>query len=166
MKRFASVLLSLTIITFSTNLTLAQSQAAAGFEKLKSLVGEWQGQGPHGTTNVSYQLVSGGSALVETTVPPNEPSMVTLYHLDGDKLMMTHYCSIGNQPRMRAEVPAGEVKNLSFAFVDVTNMANTSQGHMRHLTFTFQEQDHITQVWTWRQDGKDMPATFNLERKK
>jgi hypothetical protein len=57
-------------------------------------------------TNVSYQLISGGAAIMERIMPPNEPSMVSIYHLDGDKLMMTHYCSAGNQPRMQAEAQA------------------------------------------------------------
>jgi hypothetical protein len=103
---------------------------------------------------------------MEILDPISEPSMATIYHLDGDKLVMTHYCSIGNQPRMLAQVPAGEIKNLSFTFVDATNLAKPSDGHMRYLTLTFQDKDHLTQVWTWRQDGKDMPATFNLVRNK
>jgi hypothetical protein len=103
---------------------------------------------------------------METIEAEGEPSMVTLYHPDGNKLMMTHYCSIGNQPRMRADVPTGEVKNLSFTFVDATNMAKPADGHMHSLTMTFQDADHMAQVWTFRQDSKDMPVTFNLERKK
>ncbi|MCI0691252.1 hypothetical protein L0337_04505 [candidate division KSB1 bacterium] len=166
MKRCKSILLSFTTIALLTNPVLAQSKAAVGFEKLKSLVGEWQGTGPHGKVKVSYQLISGGSALMEILDPISEPSMVTIYHLGGDKLAMTHYCSIGNQPRMRAEAPSGEIRKLNFTFADVTNMTSASQGHMRHLTMTFQGKDRITQVWTWRQDGEDTPATFTLERKK
>jgi len=137
MKRCAFILLAFAVIALLTSSILAQNKsarapAAVGFEKLKSLVGEWQGTGTQGSTNVTYQLVSNGSALMETLMPPNEPSMVTLYHRDGDKLMMTHYCSFGNQPRMRAEVPAGEIKNLNFTFVDATNMANSSQGHSNY----------------------------------
>jgi hypothetical protein len=128
MKRCVSILLAFTGITLSAHSVLAQSTAAAGFEKLKALVGEWQGTGPHGKVNLSYQLISGGSALMEILDPISEPSMATIYHLDGDKLVMTHYCSIGNQPRMLAQVPAGEIKNLSFTFVDATNLAKPSDG--------------------------------------
>ncbi|MGH7494228.1 MAG: hypothetical protein ACREOO_17800 [bacterium] len=176
MKRFASILLSFTIAALSVNPVRAQSnaaaeraaddRAAAAFEQLKSLAGEWHGQGPHGLTRVSYQIVSGGMAVMETIIPPNEPTMVTLYHRDGDQLMMTHYCSGGNQPRMRAEAPAGEIKNLNFAFVDVTNLTKPTDGHMQKHALSFQDQDHITSVWTWRQDGKDTPSTFILARKK
>ena len=176
MKRFTSILLPLTITALSVNPTWAQTsaaaeraapeRAAAGFEKLKSLAGEWQGQGPHGPAKVTYEIVSGGAAVMETIIPPHEPTMVTLYHRDGDKLMMTHYCSGGNQPRMRAEAPAGEIKALDFVFVDATNLAKPTDGHMRKHVLSFQDKDHITSVWTWRQDGEDTPATFILARKK
>ena len=165
MKRCLSILAVLSLITLFTNSTFAQQKAKAGFEKLNSLVGEWQGKGPNGLlVNISYQSLAGGTALMETRAPTNEPSMISIFHIDGDKLMMTHYCSDGNQPRMRAEVFTKEIKSLDFNFVDVTNLAKPATGHMRNLSYTFLDKDHITQVWTWRQDGKDNPAVFDLER--
>lgn len=166
MKRCKSILLSFAAIALLANPVLAQSKAAAGFEKLKSLVGEWQGKDPHGTKNVTYQLVSGGSAVMETLMPEGEPDMITIYHLNGDKLMMTHYCSIGNQPRMQAEAPAGEIDKLNFAFVEATNLAKRSDGHMTNLTLIFVDKNHLKQVWTWREAGKDEAATFSFTRKK
>jgi len=157
----------LTIITVSINSASAQSRAAAGFEKLKSLVGEWQSKSPDGQgVTVSYQLLSGGTALMETLKPSNEAGMVSVYHLDGDNLRMTHYCTAGNQPRMRAEAPSGEIKQLRFVFVDATNLAKLSDDHIHGLTITFQDKDHITQEWAVREGGKDTFTTHKLERKK
>lgn len=166
MKQFVSVLLSLTLIAFSVNAVSAQSRAAAGLEKLKTLAGDWQGKGPEGSISVSYEIASGGTALIETRRPASEPDMVTLFHLDGDKLVMTHYCSVGNQPSMRADVPAGDIKALRFTFVSVSNLVRPTAGHMRGLAFTFEDAEHFTQVWTWRENGKDSQATFKMERKK
>jgi hypothetical protein len=167
MKGYLLLLLVVTLITLSSNSVMAQSKATTGFEKLKSLVGEWEGKAQDGRQlNVTYQIVSGGSALIETLQSANEPSMVTLYHLDGDRLMATHYCSAGNQPRMLTQPTAGELKDLDFKFVDVTNLAKPKAGHMRNLAVTFEDKDHIKQVWTFRMDGKDEKTTFNLERKK
>ena len=67
---------------------------------------------------------------------------------------------------MLAEIPPGEIKNISFTFVDATNLTKPTDGHMRNLKFTFQDNDHIKQVWTWRENGKDLLSSFNLERKK
>ena len=140
---------------------------SAAFDKLKSLVGEWEGKAAGGhTVQVSYHLVSGGSAVMETIKDGTEAGMITMYHLDGDALMMTHYCSIGNQPRMRAVPPAGEINSLKFNFVDVTNIAKNSAGRMQSLTITFQDKNHIKQEWTYSDGGKEETAVFSLERKK
>lgn len=163
MKRFVIILVSLAVV--ATNSAFAQSRAAAGLDKLKSLAGEWMAEGPEGLVNVSYQITSGGTALIETRTPANEPSMVTIFHLDGDNLMMEHYCSAGNQPRMRAELRAGDLKKITFTFIDVTNLAKPSAGYMRGLMFSFVDEEHFTQVWTWREGGKDTSSTFNMKRK-
>lgn len=167
MKRFAVLLLTLAALVWIATPALAQSKAAPGFEKLKSLVGEWQGKKADGqTVNVSYQLISNGSSLMETLTPTKEPSMVTIYHLDGDNLTMTHYCSMANQPRMRAAAEMGEIKKLDFAFVDATNLANAGDAHMSHVVLNFQDKNHFSQEWTMSKDGQKMPAMFSFERKK
>lgn len=146
---------------------LARGRAAAGFEKLKSLVGEWTARSDNGrSVRLSYTLVSGDTALMESLEPENEPTMISVYHVDGEHLVMTHYCSAGNQPRMRAEVPPGEIKLLAFRFTNVTNLKMHSEGHMRHLALAFIDRDHITQTWAWREKGKEVPTIFNFERKK
>jgi hypothetical protein len=92
--------------------------------------------------------------------------MVTIYHCDGDQLMLTHYCMLNNQPRMRAQVPAGEVKQLTFSFVDAANMAKPTDKHMSGVVITFQDNDHMMQEWTLTADGKATPTVFHLTRKK
>lgn len=149
------------------NTGFGQSKAAVGFERLKSLEGKWEATGPDGqTVTVTYQVTAGGSALIETGAPANEPAMVTIYHLDGNKLVMKHYCSSGNQPYMQARTPTGDAQHLSFNLVAVTNLAKPANGHMRAVSYSFRDNDHVTQVWTWREKGKDDKIVFNLTRKK
>lgn len=141
----------------------AQNSASDGYEKLKSLEGEWTGMGPNDLQlNVTYEIVSGGQSVIETRVPVGEPSMVTVFHLDGDSLMMTHYCSAGNQPRMRATVLSDKI--VDFTMIDVTNLATPNEGHMHGLRFDFEDDTHFMQLWTWRQDGADLPAAFQMQR--
>jgi hypothetical protein len=136
----------------------------AAWDKLKNLAGEWEGKTPDGkTVTVSYRLVSNESALVETLSPPGE-EMVTVYHIDGDSLMLTHYCAANNQPRMRATPSAG-VKELTFKFVDATNLQSPSAGHMAGLTLTFEDDNHIAQKWTWVENGQQKDQVFRLTRK-
>lgn len=154
-------------LTFPAHSSLAESKGSTGLEPLKFLVGDWQGKGPDGKTiQASYQLTSGGTSLLETITPGQEPSMTTLYHVDGHHLMLTHYCSLGNQPRMIADIPKGQVKTLRFAYLDATNLESPTDPHMHKVNFAFQDHDHFTQEWVLSKDGNEMPHTFTFERKK
>jgi hypothetical protein len=139
------------------------------WEKMKSLVGEWEGTMDHGgqtmPVKVSYSLVSGGTSIMERLNSPDGHDMVTMYYPDGSRIMMTHYCSEGNQPRMRANT-AGDVKSLSFDFVDATNLASPQAEHMRKLVVRFDDADHFTQEWTHRVAGKEETGIFKYTRKK
>jgi len=98
------------------------------------------------------------------TLSEGEISMVTIYHADGNRLALTHYCAAGNQPRMRSDKPAaGEA--LRFSFVDATNLPSPDAGHMHSMAIRFEGPDHIRQVWTWRQEGSEQQKEFDWVRK-
>jgi len=141
-------------------------KASAGLDKLKSLAGVWEGTGPDGgAMTVTYEVVSKGSVVMETISHATEPDMITMYHVDGDRLMMTHYCGLGNQPRMKASVPAGDIKELKFTFVDGTNMKKADM-HMHALVMTFVDDSHMNQVWSLYDKGKlEGDHAFNLTKK-
>jgi hypothetical protein len=137
------------------------------FEKMKSLVGEWEGKSIDGSSaTVSYTLVSDNSALMEKLAIGGEPEMLTVYHPDGDRLMMTHYCSLHNQPRMRSQTTRQEENRIAFDFVDVTNLSEPGGGHMHKLVVTFQDRDHFTQEWTYREKEKESTVVIGFERRK
>ena len=145
----------------------AKTEPNAGFEKMKPLVGNWQGKANDGKpVKISFALVSGGSALLETIQAESEPGMVTVYHPDGGRLMMTHYCSLHNQPRMRADTAPAENGKLVFNFVDATNMPSPDAMHMHKLVVTFVDKDHFAQEWTWKGGEKEGTEVFRMERMK
>ena len=78
-----------------------------GLEKLKKLAGTWVEADKDGKPTdkvVSVvKVTAGGSAIHETLFPGQPMEMVSVYHLDGADLVMTHYCMLGNQPRMKAD---------------------------------------------------------------
>src|SRR5262245_3514980 len=74
----------------------------AAFERFKQLAGEWVGKGEGPGMHVTYRVTSGGTAVIETDAPGTEQEMVTIIHPDGDDLILTHYCMLGNQPQMKA----------------------------------------------------------------
>jgi hypothetical protein len=143
-------MISLAVLALSGHSVLAQSKPESGFDQLKMLVGEWEGKTQSGkAVRVSYRLVSAGSALLETLHPPDESEMVTVYHADGERVAVTHFCSANNQPRMQTVPISGPVKQLSFSFVGASNLASPEDGHMHRLAVTLEDKDHFTQRWTW-----------------
>lgn len=144
--------------------------AAPGLDKFKQLAGEWIGKGLHGDQShevrVVYKVTSGGSAVVETIDPNGDHEMVTVIHPDGDALLLTHYCMLGNQPQMKAKPKAGEDK-VAFDFVKATNMKSDKDMHMHSVTFTFVDKDTLKTEWSNWQDGQEKDkAVFELKRKK
>jgi hypothetical protein len=102
-------------------------------------------------------LVAGGTCLQETFrfEGDDNHTMITMYHLDGDNLMLTHYCVANNQPRMRAENISADLKEIAFTFVDATNLPDPNAGHMYKAVFNFYDDGRFDSAWTFRKDGKD-----------
>ena len=131
-----------------------QSTAEAAFARMKGLQGEWVSKRTDGkTSHVKYDLTGGGSAVVERYWADDVPDMTTVYTLDGDRLLLTHYCMAKNQPRMQATAfdIAGQ---LNFHFLDATGLATPGEGHMHNASFRFIDNDHFTTRWEFFQDGK------------
>ena len=138
--------------------------------RFAALAGEWVGKGTHGDlvhdARVSYKVTSGGSVVVETIDPGGDHEMVTVIHPDGDALLLTHYCMIGNQPHMKATPKSGDNK-VAFDFVKATNMKSDKDMHMHSVTFTFVDKDTLKTEWTNYNEGKEAgKAVFELKRKK
>jgi len=140
----------------------------AAFDRLRKLVGKWEGteDTPDGKKKVAveYQLTSAGTVLTERLFPGKPHEMFTLYHGDGDDILMTHYCALGNQPRMKL-AKSGNSKMLKFVFVDGTSMESADDPHMHQLKMTFVDGDRIKHEWEFHAGGKRQRVVrFELER--
>jgi hypothetical protein len=142
------------------------------FEKLKTLAGSWAGQltTTPGVPAVdgkfaqfSMQVASRGNAMVHEMAIAGLPDHpVTMFYLEGDRLALTHYCDAGNRPRMIGKLsPDG--KTLEFDFLDLAG--GNEQGHMHRAVFTFIDENHHTEDWTFMTPGdRPMRAHFDLQR--
>lgn len=135
-----------------------QPDASAAFAKLKTLVGEWQGtvEVEGGKTHSSFELIGSGSALVQrdTFEGTQHATMLTVYTMDGDRLLMTHFCEAGNQPRLelrRFDPATGE---LEFTFLNATNLPSINVGHVHHVKHCLVDHDHISSEWQFYENGK------------
>jgi hypothetical protein len=146
--------------------TLAQSGAQKPFDLLKALEGNWERKNSQGRTiQVSFRSTAGGSAVLSEIHGEGPENMITMFHMDGDRLLMTHYCGAGNQPRMKGTLsPDG--KSVVFDFIDATNLASPDAGHMHHVVFTMPDANHHIEEWTFLDHGKEMKEAFALQRAK
>jgi hypothetical protein len=142
---------------------------AQHFDSLKALAGDWVEADENGKPTdklvSSFRVTAGGSAVEETIFPGSDHEMITMYHLDGDDLVLTHYCMLGNQPRMKAE-PNADPRRIAFKFAGCTNLKSNDDQHMHQATFTFQDNDHFQAEWVSNKDGKEChQVVLNLVRK-
>ena len=149
----------------------APTPAAAALEKLRGLAGEWSGtyewsgaQSGGGTLDVTYSLTGRKSAVIETLIQGGEPTMTTIYHLDGSDLRMTHYCGAQNQPRLKASRIDAERGEIDFSFVDVTNLASPNAGHVHGADIRMPDPDHLTIVFHFLAGEKTSTERIELRR--
>jgi hypothetical protein len=130
-----------------------QIDAKAAYARLGTLAGEWEADTSMGKIHLTYELIAGGSALVERETTDHMPPMETVYHLDGNRLQLTHYCALGNQPRLEARVYDAKTGNLEFGFLDATNLASPAAAHMHNASLRFVDEKHFTAVWELYENG-------------
>jgi hypothetical protein len=139
------------------------------FDRFKALTGDWVSAedtdyAKKGDLIARYHLTGGGSAVVEDLFPGTPHEMTTVYHMDGEDLVLTHYCAGGNQPRMRAKAPEGDV--VSFAFDGGTNIDPKKTRHMHDARIQFVSENEIRAEWNGLADGKPgMTVKTHLVRK-
>ena len=149
---------------------IAAPPAADCLARLQSLAGDWTGTAKEGdaapAVRVTYRLVGNGSAVVENLFPGTPHEMMTVYHLDGDRLMLTHYCAMKNQPRMQLD-PASTATEFIFAFAGGTNLTPGHGSYMDAGRIRFIDADTIEAEWEMLTDGKPAGTNrFFLERVK
>jgi len=143
------------------------------FDKLKKLEGRWAGPavwdqgGKKGNVdfNLTYRTTSGGKAVMETMFAGTPGEMVTMYFLEGDDLALVHYCSAGNQPKMKLDTPR-DSNVLSFRCLGGTNMTE-QDSHMHWARLELVDADHLKGSWNSMKAGKvEWVAEAELVRQK
>jgi hypothetical protein len=142
-------------------------------ERLKSLEGEWVGPatwdqgGKKGSVEfrLSYKVTAAGKTVVETMFPGTPGEMITVYYVEGGDLVLVHYCTAGNQPRMRLKSSA-DPNDLAFRCTGGANMKERDS-HMHSARIRIIDADHIAGEWSSTKDGKvQWVAEAQLERRK
>jgi hypothetical protein len=162
-----AVVLGLAWAAVADDMGMQPAKMPAEFDKVKGLVGTWKGttemEGkPMDVTN-TFELTSGGTAVMERLFVGTPKEMVSMYCAKGGKLVMTHYCTIGNQPQMSLmKATDGE---MDFSMKGTAGIGSATDAHMHSMNIVWKDADHITEQWTMYGGGKQQKAVeFVLAR--
>jgi hypothetical protein len=144
----------------------------AALEKMKKLAGTWLLADEDGkpTDQIAsvIKVTAGGSAIHETLFPGQPHEMISIYTVEGSDLVMTHYCVLGNQPRMKAD-PKSPSNQIVFRFAGGANLDPAKDKHMHEATLTFVDNDRVElngSGWENGAPAKEMCCGLKLVRKK
>jgi hypothetical protein len=170
-----TLLLGISLASHGDDKPAAKSPATAAnanLEKLKKLAGTWVAADKDGKPTEEVvsiiKVTAGGSAVHETLFPGQPKEMISVYTADGEDLIMTHYCVLGNQPRLKAD-PKSASNQIVFNFAGGTNLDVAKDKHMHEATLTIVSDDRIEIKGTGWENGapaKDMCCGLTLVRKK
>ena len=144
----------------------AQSDAKKAFEKLKTLAGSWEGTVMGIPINFTIRAASSGTAILhegntEKGVPNHE---ITMFYVDGDRLLATHYCDAGNRSNMEGKMSA-DGKSVEFNFLDVAG--STKGGLVKRMMFTMIDANkHVVEFTFIMPNGKPVELHGEFQRTK
>jgi len=144
-----------------------QSDAKKAFAKLKTLTGSWQGTVMNIPINFTIRAASSGTAILhegdtsEAGPPKHE---ITMFYVEEDRLLATHYCDAGNRARWEGKMsPDGKV--IEFSFLDVAG--STRGGYLKDMVLTMIDADHHVVGFTFvMPDGKPIQLRGEFQRTK
>jgi hypothetical protein len=166
-------LLSIAIaLCFSSNLFAGEEHAhppvkvSPQFENMKALVGTWKGTtkmgGKEETMKVTYELTSGGTAIIEKLMAGTPHEMITVYANRGDKVHATHFCALGNQPEM--ELKSAKENQFVFEMNGTRGITSKKEMYMRGVTLALNG-NKLKHEWTNYKDNKKGELTvFELTK--
>jgi hypothetical protein len=143
-----------------------QSDAQKAFEKMKTLAGSWEGTVMDIPINFTIRAASSGTAILhegntEKGVPNHE---ITMFYVDGDRLLATHYCDAGNRSNMEGKMSA-DGKSVEFNFLDVTG--STKGGLLKRMMFTMVDANkHVVDFTFIMPNGKPVELHGEFQRTK
>jgi len=135
----------------AAELAKARHRFSPELEKIKALAGRWEGttfRQREGTSDavVTYEVTSGGSAVIERLFPGTQREMTTIYHDDSaGRLTADHYCNAANQPRLKLSESKGE--RMSFVLSPDSDIKADLEGHAHELTLTLGADGSLIHDW-------------------
>lgn len=162
-RTFFALVTAAMIATPAIAAPATKADAVAGFAALQRLVGTWRTKRPDGrVVSIVYRLTAGGTVLMETWALGPGRESVTVYHLDRSALLATHYCPIGNQPRLR--LASVDPRHPRFVFLDATGLDTPEESHQHAFAIDLVGEKRIVRTETYVEAGKPDTDTLVFDR--
>lgn len=137
----------------------ARAVPAIQFEKVAALAGEWRVQ-ERPSLRIVFEPTAGGSVIIERWMVGERMHSLTVYHLDGERVVATHYCPQGNQPRLASTAAASA--GVSFAFLDATGL-DPHESYQHDLSFSWNAGGTVSRADTyWGPEGAEEESVLTL----
>lgn len=164
MYKVIAYIITLSIALFGVSIASAEENkpysGSKQLEQIKKLKGTWQGPSSMSKNGepvtVTYEVSSAGSSVVETLFPGQPHEMVSVYHDVDGKLIMTHYCSLRNQPSL--SLRKAKDNELDFIYTSGTNLDPKKDQHIHALNMKFVNENKMIQTWVGYANGKQSHA--------
>lgn len=172
--------LALAILLLTASAAAAEVTADEAFDILKGMAGTWEstpeGSGAEaeaeaeaaeaGEVTHEFELSAAGTVVMETMAPGTRHEMINMYHLDGDDLVLTHYCAGGNQPTMRLDRETSTAERMVFDFTGGTNLDPATDHFIHDMELAIVADGRVESVWrSWGDGAPAATMTFHLARR-
>ena len=132
-------------------------KGSAAFERMKSLVGKWEGESPMmGKMKTEFRLIAGDSVIEERFAGGTPMEMLSTYYDVNGKLTMKHYCMLRNQPQMK--LTKSNADSLTFDLALTPGLNPAKDKHMHGATYTFIDANHYKLDGVAWENGKPSPC--------
>lgn len=141
---------------------LAAANPASAFETFKGFTGRWaiESDGKTLPIQMTYDVGSKGSIVTEQF-----GKELSVFYRDGQRLLLTHFCNAGNQPRLALK-EANQPGVFEFVMFDSTGLENAGAAHVEKITYRVIDEKKIALeiVWTSAKPDESGPEKYTLTR--
>ena len=164
----AALLTTVALLAIATPLVADEGMSPAGvFEQLKEMDGTWDAtaaqvagepmpdeEGPLKGQH-QFTVSAAGTVVMEVMGPGTDHEMINMYHMDGEDLVLTHYCAAGNQPTMKLDREMLAAGKTHFAFTGGTNLDPEADQHIHSTMMEWQEDGSLVEAWSAWAGGEE-----------
>lgn len=159
---FLALALAVTTAPSLADETAVGMSPAQQFAQIQSWEGRWQ-VAETSALQIVFEKTARGTVMIERWETSAGLHSMTVYHMDGETLVATHYCPQGNQPRLESR--GGSSQEIRFALRDVSDL-DEGESYARYLWFTPDEGGTIrrSELYVDSTDDQHAPSDYTLSR--